>query len=723
MQKMEIKIMNIKIENFKGIKAFELAFNGEDILVFGDNRTGKTTIVDAFTWCLFGKNSQWLSDTNFKIRPLDSKGNPIHNLEISVEVVLAVDGEKIVLKRVSKERWKTIRGGEPELAGNETEFFVNGVPKKAGEYKETIDSIVSEDLFKAITSPVYFNDNIGWQDRRNVLFKLIKSLNYQDILRANAFLAPLANEFEALKNEANVEDAILKKYRSIKKESDDKLKEIPTRIDELLKTDYSAVKVLTSDAGLQNKKTDISNKIVALKNSTKDEAATNLKVELKEERMKESDAINAILDEVQKNIRNIRQEQAAEVAVAREAQSKYAVEVGKIKGDIEGAEYQIGKNKEKIDLFNKDKSALLVTYREIKARTFDTAATKCDKCGQTLPKDQIEELEKSFNEIKANDIESNIAAGSKLKTEIEKLIAANDELEATIEKLKEKLASVGAPEVNVETKISEIEARYAALIEKEEARKQELILPHKNALESIDARLANVDKEVVENANESEIRALEGELEAANKLINDFQAYKNQEARKQELEKEEKEWLIIFENAEKMIGLIGDFVEIKSNMVESEVNKHFKLVEFKLFHKNLNGSIENTCIATVNGVPFNDLNHAMQINAGLDIINTLQEIYNVKAPIFIDNAEAITKYIELNSQVIKMYVKPQEKPTLEYYAVANALGVSAEPEVAIDSTAEVVEEDEDPYGSNEPKDEKEDTEEEATSGPTQLSLF
>ena len=67
---MEIKILKIKIENFKKVKQFELELNGDNVNIYGDNETGKTTLVDAFTWCLFGKNSQWLSDTNFKIRPL-----------------------------------------------------------------------------------------------------------------------------------------------------------------------------------------------------------------------------------------------------------------------------------------------------------------------------------------------------------------------------------------------------------------------------------------------------------------------------------------------------------------------------------------------------------------------------------------------------------------------------------------------------------------------------
>lgn len=52
---MDILIRRMEIRNFKGVKALNIEFSG-DMRIKGANATGKTTIVDAFMWLLFGKD-------------------------------------------------------------------------------------------------------------------------------------------------------------------------------------------------------------------------------------------------------------------------------------------------------------------------------------------------------------------------------------------------------------------------------------------------------------------------------------------------------------------------------------------------------------------------------------------------------------------------------------------------------------------------------------------
>ncbi|WP_205419685.1 hypothetical protein, partial [Klebsiella pneumoniae] len=62
------------------------------------------------------------------------------------------------------------------------------------------------------------------------------------------------------------------------------------------------------------------------------------------------------------------------------------------------------------------------------------------------------------------------------------------------------------------------------------------------------------------------------------------------------------------------------------------------------------------------GVPYSSgLNNAAKINVGLDIINTLSEHYGFYAPIFVDNAEAVTKLIDTKSQTISLVVSEKDK--------------------------------------------------------------
>ncbi|WP_414838896.1 hypothetical protein [Carnobacterium sp. TMP28] len=45
----KIELINMKIRNFKGFKEFELEADGNDLVIYGENRTRKTSLFDAFT--------------------------------------------------------------------------------------------------------------------------------------------------------------------------------------------------------------------------------------------------------------------------------------------------------------------------------------------------------------------------------------------------------------------------------------------------------------------------------------------------------------------------------------------------------------------------------------------------------------------------------------------------------------------------------------------------
>ncbi|MFH1743771.1 MAG: ATP-binding protein, partial [bacterium] len=159
-----MRLLGLYIQNFKGIKGFMFEPNGKNANLYGDNATGKTTIADAFSWLLFGKDSA--GQAVFAIKPLDADNNEIHNLETSVEGKFEIQGKTVALRKVFKEKWTKPRGkAKAEFSGHTTDHYVDGVPVTAGEYKQRVGEIGDEELFKILTDPSYFNEGLHWEKR------------------------------------------------------------------------------------------------------------------------------------------------------------------------------------------------------------------------------------------------------------------------------------------------------------------------------------------------------------------------------------------------------------------------------------------------------------------------------------------------------------------------------------------------------------------------------
>ena len=101
--------------------------------------------------------------------------------------------------------------------------------------------------------------------------------------------------------------------------------------------------------------------------------------------------------------------------------------------------------------------------------------------------------------------------------------------------------------------------------------------------------------------------------------------------------------------------------------ISDSINQHFKTVNFKLFDMQLNGGMKECCECTVNGVPYSTLNSGHRIIAGLDIIQSLSELYGVTAPIFTDNAESINEFNipNMDSQMIMLCVSDDKDLVVE----------------------------------------------------------
>lgn len=624
-----MKLLKLKLQNFKGIRNSEFDFGGIDATIYGDNATGKTTVFDSLCWLLFGKDS--LDRADFEIKTLEN-GEPIHKVNHEVEAeFLNDDGNSFTLKRIYREKYSSPRGGETRLTGHTTDYFINEVPVKEKEYKQYINDVIAEDVFKLITNPLYFNEQYSWQNRRKLLLEISGDIKDEEVINSRSELTRLAE----LLNGRTVDEQrkiVAAKKTAINKELD----MIPVRIDEALrnKGDISAsedklkadIKVFDEAIKkLDEQKSIIINGFNATEKRSKiDEINRRLK-------LRQSEVLSAYTAEKQR-IRGEYELLLNKLKAIESERDRYTDRAYDLRGEIERENKRIETLQAEFDVFN--------------SQTFDESL--CPTCKQPLPADKQAELEADFNSNKAEKLE-----------EYQQLIESAKTLKANYEEQQEVMAVKADGLVNqieqingeYEVKFKEYESYYEPNIEDDpeyRGLKAELFL-----LELDD----NDDADTKEVARlESEIKELRSKQAALETELNKYTLNADIQKRVIELENQQQKLADEKNLLDETSFLIDEFVKAKVDLLEESINSHFEYARFKMFNVLVNGNIEECCETTYKGVPYRSMNNAARMNVGLDIINALTSYYKVNAPVFIDNAEAVTDFIKCNSQTIKLVV-------------------------------------------------------------------
>lgn len=655
---MEIKLINLTITNFKGIKNLVLNLEGEDAGVFGENATGKTTTFDAFTWLLFDKDSQNKKD--FQIKTLVD-GKAVSKLDHEVEAVLEVDGKQLALRKVFKEKWAKKRGSLTDsFSGHTTDYYVNGVPAKKKEYEESIANLVEEDVFRLLTNPNQFNEQLHWKDRRDLLLEIAGDITDEDVIATDKELAKLIDVL----NGNSIEDhrkIIAAKRKEINKEID----LIPIRVDEIHRglPDVSGLNESKIRTDIDKISFDIEAKNEQI-NSIKNGSETN---ELKKQI---SDIDLQIANVRNEHTQNEQQETFKLKTRLQEEQSNLTI----MRGDLRGLEQQKQSNNSLVKNYEEQMQSLRDQFVESQ-KQYDLQSAQdfnhedecvCPTCEQELPEEKIKATKTKFNFNKSKLLESIIqrqadinANGKDLKTKSEEIAEENESLQKKIGKITEQGKKKASDIEKLELSIKEAESIVKPVEENEQFIK---LTDDKKVLEQ---QIKRLEQSVEESINKvrAEINKLKLEDQASlQEDLNKFGLIKASSERIQQLEDQEKALATEFEELEHQLHLTEVFTRKKVNMLTEKINSKFKYARFNLFKENINGGLEEICETTFEGVPYSSgLNNAARINVGLDIINTLSEHYGVRAPIFIDNAESVIDLIDIDSQVISLVVSKGDK--------------------------------------------------------------
>lgn len=638
----EIVIRQLTLLNFKGIRNLTIDFDENETNIYGANASGKTTVFDAFRWVLFGKDCNDRKD--FNIKTIGADGKPIERLPHEVTAELLVDGEQISLKKCYVEKWTKKRGSAVEtFCGHSVECYYNDVPCSVKEYEAKVSEICDEQVFKLITNPLFFTSQKK-DFQRGMLINLAGDVTNQELVDEN----PEFSELVGMLSGKTVEE-LKREVASKKRKIKDGIDNIPARIDERKRDmpevlDWSAIEtnIKVHEYEITQLDAQIADRSKAFNEITKhkQEVAKQLSEVKSSITARQFELKDKLLADYNESRR------AHDMAVQR---ATTLCNERRVKGlALPRLEKELASLKEK-------REGLIAEWRNIKAMTFaepDRNEFVCPTCKRPLEADDVDakigELRTAFNADKSKRLESNKTLGIETKNAIEAKEAEIKAINDGCFKLDNEIAEI---ENSASYKTEPTEPNIEPMIEAD------------STLQELKAKAANLqtelDKEVSapDTSDLQELKSKHQEAINADKVkLHNRETIANSNKRIKELEDEYKTSQDELARLEGIEFTIQQFCKARIEHVESRINGMFKLVRFKMYEQQINGGEIETCEATVNGVPFSDLNNAMKINAGLDIINAICAANGIIAPIYIDNRESVSDIVSTQSQIVNLIV-------------------------------------------------------------------
>jgi hypothetical protein len=644
----QIKLVSLALRNFKGVESFVLDASGENVKVLGDNATGKTTLFDGFVWLLFDKDSQNKKD--FAIKTLTLAGQEVHGLEHEVEGSFLVNGVPLILRKVYSEKWTKKRGSATsEFTGHTTDYYIDGVPVQKKEYTNKIDSLVKEDIFKLLTSPSYFNEQLKWQDRRKTLLEICGDLSDEEVIASNPSLSLLPTILMGRTIE-NHRKVIAARRSEINKE----LEKIPVRIDEIKRNlpDVSLLNKVAIDLEINRLNAEIDENMTLINTIKNGNAIT--------EKQKRIHEVDMELLQIKREHESDSKDKVYQLkAKIQEEQSNVSILNSKLGNIVNQKKF----NDQNIQTVESQLSQLRQEWHEVNSREFThTDACECPTCGQSLPAEQVEETKTKaltkFNFKKSLELETINAKGKQGKERKKQFEKDNEALAKEYEKLSSQITEKDESLKKLQNQLSQLEETVVDVLENPSYLAK---LDEAKQVESDIQSLRQMSEQSIQDVQQA-IISLRGQRDQLQSQLGLFAVAEQSQTRINELMQQERELAAEYEKLEQELYLTEEFIRTKVNLLEERINSRFKYAKFKLFDQQINGGLQEVCETLYNGVPYGSgLNNAAKINVGLDIISTLSEHYGISAPIFVDNAEAVTKLIDTNSQVISLVVSETDK--------------------------------------------------------------
>ena len=629
---MKIVLHSITLYNFRGSRKVSLEFSGKDAVIRGQMASGKSTLADAWSWLLTGRDSH--GNAKFEIKTLDDSGQPEHHLDHAVTAVLEADGERVELTRTYREVWARKRGtGAEEFTGHETTYSWDGVPVPEKEWNQRLAAWGGPEQLLILTNPYYFCESLEWKDRRRLLCELGHQPTVAEICTGDPDLAA----FPAMLGKHSVEDFIASTKAAMRRINLE-LPQFSARISERSDMPPAPKK---SKAVLEKEMATLESVLRGHQESIAHAKADSPILRLTRELEAAKLALTrAVLAEEEKRHEKTGAARKQADDAKRASISMELILQGK-KADRNRLEYDLNRAKALWDAAQERSVTVGATKFSASIETI------CPACERPLEAEKIEKARakalENFQIEKSRKLEEATA-------EVDRLAAACSKLEGDLKQLDLAIA---------EAKNAYDKARYHAEklasalpsadepihCEAEEAAVRE-------AVAKIEAARANPSTAIAEL--EAKAKETESALASCRADLATHEARRAALKRIEERQAQHKTAGAEYADCERRLLLAEKFQMARIQAIEDSINGLFDYCTWKLFDRQVNGGIAECCEAVYAGVPYRALNTTSQVNVGLDIISALQKKWALALPIFLDGAESYGFIKPMECQAIRL---------------------------------------------------------------------
>ena len=653
----KVTLKKLSVENYKKFEAREFDFTGRTE-VSGRNRQGKTSLMDAYFDVLTGKLADGTLPNNIR-RKVD--GEEVDDPVVR-ELVIDVDGTEYVIQK------KTKKG----KSSNTVEYYVNGIKRNKTEYMEILRRIADPDTIAMCSNARVFLNEI-----QKATAKARETLGGIAGFSESQFRAEHP-EYEWIKNEGvegdSIEEILKARRRDLRKaksDVDDIAKQIrkeqgrqvecdetlPAQRDDLLdllKENEKQEKVLC-DASREYDR--ISIELAGLKRSR------DALVEKAGKTARENhDRITSLLYTLKSDKKNAENKlRLAEMDLEHASKG------------IERHKAALAQAKSKYTEALKEKWGGDTELTAIRGEEFDPESAVCPTCGQMLPEEaakrkfdfnkqtriskMLEEKEQ-FEKNKRTKLEQITEDGNEASEGLETAKETKKEAETVIEATKKEITSlaleIAETEKEAEKPIPEPDMsgdeEYKAVCDKISALE-----------ESINGIGNGENDRILLNNNRHSLEAKLRDIEAK---------IKTQTARLEEkannleaLQEEQKKLSQKQANIQQKVDQLTEYSIEKNKALAAVINPHFKHFQFQFLDYTQDGEPLETCRMICNGIDYaNGLNHSDRILCDIDLVMGLQEMNELRLPVWVDDTESINsdRIPELDTQMILLKVSDGE---------------------------------------------------------------